>query len=83
MKRKDQLFACLYLSRLPPLSESLEQATAVVACYCRRGRGCVLVLGNSDERHSSLLFQVDKKTQWSADKQIFALYENCESRKLK
>ena len=48
-----------------------------------RGRRCILVLRNSDERRSNLLFQVDKKTQWHTDKQICALYENCESRKLK
>ena len=50
---------------------------------CRRGRGCVLVLRNSDERRSNLLFQVDRKTQWPADKHICALYENFKSRKLK
>ena len=50
---------------------------------CRRGRGCVLVLRNSDERRSNLLFQVNRKTQWPANKRICALYENFKSRKLK
>ena len=37
----------------------------------------------SDERSSNLLLQVDKRSQWPADKQICALYENFESLKLK